>query len=150
MQLSVLVAFALLGSTSAFNLSPKAPVLRAPRSAALVMQAEPEAEAAEPEPAAPEPVAPEPTFTKGISPVLGGGKASGDVETSSLAENGSKAAFAIVFAALIYGGLNEDKVGEIAKSQYTCVEGKIVNGKKTVCADKVQTSAVQSAFPDVA
>ena len=35
-------------------------------------------------------------FTKGISPVLGGGKLSSEVETDTVAENASKAAFAFV------------------------------------------------------
>jgi len=86
----------------------------------------------------------------GISPVLGGGKSSGDIEKSDLAVNGSKAAFAIVFAALIYGGVNEDQVAAIAKSQYKCVPGKIVGGKKTVCKDAAPEASIVSAFPDVA
>ena len=49
--------------------------------------------------------------------------------------------------ALIYGGINEDQIGEIAKKQARCVPGKIVNGKKTVCKDKTEVSGVTSPFP---
>jgi hypothetical protein len=88
----------------------------------------------------------EPGYTKGINPILGGGKSAGDVEKSALAVNGSKAAFAVVFALLVFGATNEDKVGEFAKSSKKPCVNKIVNGKKIVC-DEVASAAALSPFP---
>eukprot|EP00322_Chrysochromulina_rotalis_P030776 CAMPEP_0115856692 /NCGR_PEP_ID=MMETSP0287-20121206/15185_1 /TAXON_ID=412157 /ORGANISM="Chrysochromulina rotalis, Strain UIO044" /LENGTH=132 /DNA_ID=CAMNT_0003310877 /DNA_START=28 /DNA_END=426 /DNA_ORIENTATION=+ len=91
---------------------------------------------------------PEPT--QGIQGMLGGGKTSDQIEVNEVIENGSKVAFAIVLAALVYGGTNEEQVASIAKSQKKpCVE-KISNGKKIVCPTETASINVPSAFPNYA
>jgi len=74
---------------------------------------------------------PEPT--KGIMGVLGGGKTSDELESNPAAEIGTLVGTVVVLLGLVFGAVNPDFVEQIAKSQGTCVEGKIVAGKKTVC-----------------
>ena len=70
---------------------------------------------------------------RSISPVLGGGKKTDDIKPSTGLEVGSLAASVLVLSALVYGAVNEDAVGDIAKeSQRPCVE-KIVRGKRLTC-----------------
>ena len=76
---------------------------------------------------------PEPEPTKGIMGVLGGGKTSDQIEKNPVAEIGSLVGFVVVICAFIFGAVNPDFVEARAKSQAVCVQGKIVNGKRTQC-----------------
>lgn len=91
------------------------------------------------------------SYTKGISPVLGGGKLSTDEPDpqAKILEAGSAVAFAVVFAALVFGAVNPDAVEEIAKSQRKpCDPTKIINGKRVVCKQEASIAA-PSPFPAV-
>ena len=88
-------------------------------------------------------------YTKGISPVLGGGRKTGegDSDISGFAEPASKVAFALVFCGFVFAAVNPDAVDDIAKSQRKpCDPAKIINGKRVVCKE-VASITTSNVFP---